>query len=103
MTYQNYSQEMLVGIVVGLALAGTNLLRFYLQGVFFTNSSDCVYQPIFTVLLAKVVGGMLPMIAKRFNVDPAIMASPLIHHHRRRCSLNHIFYYSIQSNSVITR
>ncbi len=24
---------MLVGIVVGLALAGTNLLRFYLQGV----------------------------------------------------------------------
>ena len=31
-----------------------------------------------TVLLAKVVGGILPIAAKRFNVDPAIMASPLI-------------------------
>ena len=30
-----------------------------------------------TILLAKVVGE-LPIIAKRFEVDPAIMAGPLI-------------------------
>ncbi len=69
---------MLVGIVVGLALAGTNLLRFYLQGVSLPIAVTVCISLFFTVLLAKVVGGMLPMIAKRFNVDPAIMASPLI-------------------------
>ncbi len=71
-------KEMLVGIVVGLALAGTNLLRLYLQGVSLPIAVTVCISLFFTVLLAKVVGGMLPMIAKRFNVDPAIMASPLI-------------------------
>ena len=31
-----------------------------------------------TVLVAKVIGGMLPIIAKRLKLDPAIMAAPLI-------------------------
>ena len=31
-----------------------------------------------TVLLAKTVGGILPMAAKFFKADPAIMAAPLI-------------------------
>ena len=31
-----------------------------------------------TVILAKVVGGVLPMIAKKLKLDPAIMAGPLI-------------------------
>lgn len=33
---------------------------------------------IFTVVLAKVVGGILPIVAKKLRLDPAIMASPLI-------------------------
>lgn len=32
----------------------------------------------FTVLFAKVVGGILPMLAKRVGFDPAVMASPFI-------------------------
>jgi magnesium transporter len=32
----------------------------------------------FTILLAKIVGGSLPMIAKKLHLDPAIMAGPLI-------------------------
>ncbi len=32
----------------------------------------------FTVVLAKVVGGILPIVAKKLKLDPAIMASPLI-------------------------
>ena len=31
-----------------------------------------------TVVLAKIVGGLLPMAAKMIHADPAIMASPLI-------------------------
>lgn len=32
----------------------------------------------FTVVLSKVVGGGLPIIAKKLKLDPAIMAGPLI-------------------------
>ena len=31
-----------------------------------------------TVLFAKVIGGMLPMLAKKIGLDPAVMASPFI-------------------------
>ncbi len=31
-----------------------------------------------TVIMAKLVGCILPLLAKKVNLDPAIMASPLI-------------------------
>ena len=31
-----------------------------------------------TIILAKSVGGILPIIAEKFKMDPAIMAAPLI-------------------------
>ena len=31
-----------------------------------------------TVLIAKIVGCMLPLLAKKIGFDPAVMASPLI-------------------------
>ena len=33
---------------------------------------------LFTVLMAKTIGGILPLAAKAVRMDPAIMASPLI-------------------------
>ena len=37
------------------------------------------YYFLFIVILcAKVIGGVLPILAKQVKVDPAIMASPLI-------------------------
>ena len=33
---------------------------------------------IFTIVTAKLIGGMLPIIAKKLKLDPAIMAGPLI-------------------------
>ena len=32
----------------------------------------------FTVLLAKTIGALLPIVAKTIKCDPAIMAAPLI-------------------------
>jgi magnesium transporter len=32
----------------------------------------------FTVIIAKLVGGLLPILAKKIRLDPAIMAGPLI-------------------------
>ena len=33
---------------------------------------------VLTVLVAKFVGGLLPILADRIGIDPAVMASPLI-------------------------
>lgn len=30
------------------------------------------------IVLAKVVGGMLPLFAKKMRLDPAVMAAPLL-------------------------
>ncbi|NMA54535.1 MAG: magnesium transporter [Firmicutes bacterium] len=76
---QIITKEMAVGTIVGIVLAGTNLLRLYfISKVSFTIAVTVSISLFFTVLMAKVVGGILPIAAKRFNVDPAIMASPLI-------------------------
>jgi magnesium transporter len=33
---------------------------------------------VLTVILAKVIGTVLPILAKRIGLDPAVMASPFI-------------------------
>ena len=33
---------------------------------------------ICTVLLSQIIGGFLPVVAEKFHLDPAVMASPLI-------------------------
>lgn len=72
-------KEFRVSIVVATVLAIVNFLRLYL----FTSAdlmiSITVCASLFlTVVLAKIVGGVLPIISKKLKLDPAIMASPLI-------------------------
>jgi magnesium transporter len=72
-------KEFAVGTIVGTVLAGVNLLRLYfIEKVGLAISIAVCISLFFTVLLANLVGGVLPIFAKRFKVDPAIMASPLI-------------------------
>ena len=33
---------------------------------------------ICTILLSQLIGGILPVVAEKLHVDPAVMASPLI-------------------------
>lgn len=72
-------KELCVSGIVGLALSLVNFLRIYYIGkadilVAITVSITL----FFTVVLSKVVGGALPIIAKKLRLDPAIMAGPLI-------------------------
>ena len=72
-------KELRVSILVGFILSGINFLRIY----YFTKSgletSLVVAVSMFlTIIMAKVIGGVLPLIAKSMKIDPAIMASPLI-------------------------
>jgi len=72
-------KELRVSMVVGLILAFVNFLRiFYLEGVGAMVSLTVCITLFMTVVLAKVVGGLLPIAAKSVKLDPAIMASPLI-------------------------
>ena len=73
-------KEFQVSIMVGVVLAAVNFVRIRLlhpeqdPKIAITVSISVM----FTVMLAKLVGGLLPIGAKKVKLDPAIMASPLI-------------------------
>ncbi|WP_251859943.1 magnesium transporter [Clostridium sp. Marseille-Q2269] len=72
-------KEFQVSVIVGIVLSVVNFLRVYfIEKVNFMVSLTVCISLFFTVVLAKVVGGILPIVAKKLKLDPAIMASPLI-------------------------
>ncbi|MDB8543811.1 magnesium transporter [Turicibacter sanguinis] len=72
-------KELRVGSVVAIVLSVVNFLRIYfIEHVEFMVGITVCASLFFTVILAKVVGSILPIIAKKLKFDPAIMASPLI-------------------------
>ena len=72
-------KETRVSVIVGLILGAVNFIRLMFQYPGQPLVALTVVLALFaTVLVAKVIGGMLPIIAKRLKLDPAIMAAPLI-------------------------
>ena len=72
-------KEFRVSLIVATILASVNFLRIYLFEKTELAISITVCLSLFcTVIIAKVVGSILPIIAKKLKFDPAIMASPLI-------------------------
>ena len=81
-------KELRVGFLCGLVLAAANFVRLFLQypDQILVNLV-VVLSLVLTVILAKTIGCTLPMLAKRMNLDPAIMAAPLITTIVDACSL----------------
>ena len=72
-------KELRVSIIVGFTLAVVNFARVYLLDRVGVWVGLTVSLSLFiTIVLAKVVGGSLPIIAKKLRLDPAIMAGPMI-------------------------
>ena len=72
-------KELLVSGIVGVSLSAVNFLRiYYIERTDLLVSVTVSFTLFFIVVLAKVVGGVLPIIAKKLKLDPAIMAGPLI-------------------------
>ena len=71
-------KEFRVAILVGAALAVVNgiymVLRYHDAMMALLVSISLVA----TILIAKMIGCMLPLFAKKLHMDPAIMAAPLI-------------------------
>ena len=72
-------KEIRVAVVVGLMLAVVNGLRIYImydQNVMLAGALGLTM--IAVVSMAKCIGCVLPLLAKKLGLDPAIMAAPLI-------------------------
>lgn len=72
-------KEFRVSLIVGIILSGFNFIRlYYFEKVGFGISFVVCTSLFVTIIMAKVIGGVLPLVAKSLKIDPAIMASPLI-------------------------
>lgn len=72
-------KELRVGAMVGIALGAVNYVRLLVLYPGSEMVSLTVVLSLFvTVVLAKTIGGILPIAARACRMDPAIMAAPLI-------------------------
>ncbi len=71
-------KESATSLLMGIALSAVNFLRVYLVYKDFTSALVLALAMIATIFMASILGGILPLIAKKLKIDPAIMAAPLI-------------------------
>ena len=89
-------KELRVGMICGSTLAIVNFIRLI---IFYPgNTMVCLTVAIsmfFTVILAKVLGVVLPIFAKVIHLDPALVASPMLTTIVDACSM--VVYFTIAS------
>ena len=81
-------KELRVSVVCGLVLGIVNFIKLYLvdhlwlnnfdDGVYLTEMLAVSLTVVLVVIVAKFVGSVLPIVAKKLGADPAVMASPLV-------------------------
>ncbi len=72
------TKEFSIALIVGSVLGIANGIRVWIM--YGDVKVACVIGVtlVLTIILAKMVGCTLPLLAKRINLDPALMAAPLI-------------------------
>jgi magnesium transporter len=79
-------KEIRTAVLCGLALAATCFAKIWLVDRMLLGNYNITFEVnlvvclalFVTVLAAKIVGAVLPMVAKVIGLDPAVMASPFI-------------------------
>ena len=71
-------KEFRISLIVGSVLAVTNGIRIMIQYQSIELALVIALSLIGTVIMSKLIGCMLPLLASKVHLDPAIMASPLI-------------------------
>ena len=71
-------KEVVVALVVGTMLAVVNGIRIAIMYNDIKLAFILGVTLIFTVVIAKTIGCVLPLVAKKCGLDPALMAAPLI-------------------------
>ena len=78
--FKVFWKELQVGIICGVVMFIVNYLRVIFtmptvsSGVALVSSASVFV----AIVVAKLVGGLTPLVAKLFHLDPAVLASPLI-------------------------
>ena len=88
-------KEARVSILVGAILAIANGIRILIQYQDIKLALVIALTIIGIVVLAKALGCTLPMLAKKFKLDPAIMAAPLITTISDTCSVLLFFQIAV--------
>lgn len=86
-------KEFRISIIVGVILALANGLRILLMYRNFSLAVVISISLVITVIFAKLIGCILPLLAKKLQFDPAIMASPLITTIVDTCSI--LIYFNV--------
>ncbi len=72
-------KELRISVLLGIVLSLFNFAKIILID---RQSMDIAFtvcaSMLIVVMFAKLVGGLLPMLAKRLGIDPALMATPMI-------------------------
>ena len=72
-------KEIRVAVLCGVTLSAANFAKLLLfDKVTIAVAAVVCLTLMAAVLIAKVVGCLLPMLAKKIGFDPAVMASPFI-------------------------
>ena len=72
-------KEFSVGIICGITLATCNFIKLLVFDRISVLFATIVCIALFlTVLLAKIIGAILPILADKIHLDPAVMANPII-------------------------
>lgn len=72
-------KEARISLFCGITLAFCNFLKLiYIDHIAFNVSMVISLTLVLTIFLAKAIGSVLPLVAEKFKLDPAVMASPLI-------------------------
>ena len=92
-TFKVMFKEFRIALLVGSILALANGIRIFLMYQDVNIAFVVALSLIVTVILSKLIGCILPLLANRVGLDPAIMASPLITTIVDTCSI--LVYFNI--------
>ena len=72
-------REFRIAILCGGTLALCNFAKLiFLDGIKAPVAAVVCLTLVCTIILSQLIGGLLPVVAEKFKMDPAVMASPLI-------------------------
>lgn len=73
------TKEAMIGLIVGSILVAINVARMMIMD----HASVAIALTVsvtllITIMFSKILGGLLPVIAEKINVDPTVMSGPII-------------------------
>lgn len=86
-------KEFRISLIVSAVLAAVNGVRIFIMYKDLTLAIVVSCALVCTIIIAKVIGCILPLIANKYKLDPAIMAAPLITTIVDTCSI--LVYFNI--------